>query len=249
MTAQPSPAHVHLWRQGAFAAFGRLFDCLPELQVWIKDRQGRYCWVNRAFLLDYCLDQPAQAIGRTDYDLSPQHLADQFRLDDERVLAGNEIRARIELVGRFDHSACWCVTHKTPVLDRDGRIVAVAGVSYALRDKDPAWDSAGVGLGKLVAHIREHMAESITNHDLARLAGLSVRALERKFRKAFGCSPRQYIRTIRVRLACRALVDTHRPLGVIAAQFGFADQSHFTRDFRAKVGETPRRYRRLYQAE
>ena len=80
-----------------------LFDALEDVLVWVKDRAGRYCWVNRAFLLHYAQESSSateagspSVLGKTDYDLSPAFLADQFRLDDEYVLAGNRIINRIE---------------------------------------------------------------------------------------------------------------------------------------------------------
>ena len=87
-----------------------LFDLLEGVLAWVKDRQGHYLWVNRAFLIKYALDHPdkqdldmsAQILGRTDYDLSAAFIADQFRLDDEQVLAGYRIINRIERVGEFE---------------------------------------------------------------------------------------------------------------------------------------------------
>ena len=38
--------------------FAELLDCLPDVLAWVKDRQGRYLWVNRAFLIQYSLDHP-----------------------------------------------------------------------------------------------------------------------------------------------------------------------------------------------
>ncbi|MFM8495284.1 MAG: hypothetical protein ACKOEM_07115 [Planctomycetia bacterium] len=29
-----------------------LLDQIEAVQCWIKDREGRYCWVNRGFLLN-----------------------------------------------------------------------------------------------------------------------------------------------------------------------------------------------------
>src|SRR3954468_8306358 len=102
-----------------------LFDCVEEALVWVKDRDGRYCWVNRAFLLNLDMDNRngsisgglQDVIGKTDYDFSPAFLADQFRLDDEYVLAGNRIVDRIEMVGQPDGLTVWNLTNKIPLVD------------------------------------------------------------------------------------------------------------------------------------
>ena len=58
-------------------ALAELFDCVEDAFVWVKDRDGRYCWVNRAFPLttswtiaSWSKDGGVeQIIGKTDYDL------------------------------------------------------------------------------------------------------------------------------------------------------------------------------------
>ena len=72
------------------AGVAGLLDQIEGVQCWIKDREGRYAWVNRGFLLNYALERTEQVVGRTDHDLSPPHLADQYRLDDDRALGGVE---------------------------------------------------------------------------------------------------------------------------------------------------------------
>jgi AraC-like DNA-binding protein len=47
-------------------------------------------------------------------------------------------------------------------------------------------------------------------------------------------------------MASRRLVGTRESLSGIAATSGFADQSHFTREFRRLTGMTPGRYREVY---
>jgi len=79
------------------------------------------------------------------------------------------------------------------------------------------------------------------------LAHMSVRAFERKFQDAFHVTPQQYIRKLRVRMACRALVYTEKPLAEVALECGFADQSHFAREFRHQTRQTPREYREHYR--
>ena len=59
--------------------FAELLDFLPDVLAWVKDRQGRYLWVNRAFLIQYSLDHQSgneeasveSILGKTDYDLIP----------------------------------------------------------------------------------------------------------------------------------------------------------------------------------
>ena len=97
-----------------------LFDCLEDTPLWMKDREGHYQWVNVSFLINFGLTRRAEVIGRTDYDLCGEVLANQYRIDDERVLRGERILSRIELVGRFDHTARWCVTSKVPLHDSRG---------------------------------------------------------------------------------------------------------------------------------
>lgn len=245
-TSKPS-AECVLLRDVGPSALCALFDCVEGLQFWVKDREGRYRWVNRGFLLNYALDRREQVLGKTDYDLSPRHLADQFRQDDERVLAGRSILNRVELVGRFDHTAHWSVTNKVPLRDGRGRVTATAGITVALKEGREECDRPTLAMGKAIRFIRERCAEPISNQDLARVASLSVRAFERHFRREFHVSPRQYIRRLRVRMACHALVHTGRPLARIAADHGFCDQSHFTREFRRQTGQTPQRYRTRYR--
>lgn len=83
--------------------------------------------------------------------------------------------------------------------------------------------------------------------DLAALAaetGVPPVRLARAYRKKYRESPGETLRRERVRRACVRLADPERPLAAIAAELGFADQSHFTRVFRGLVGITPGAWRR-----
>ncbi|MCE5268589.1 MAG: AraC family transcriptional regulator [Planctomycetaceae bacterium] len=229
------------------ASICQLFDLLPDVQAWIKDRQGRYQWVNRGFLLNYSIEEIDEVVGKTDHDFSPRRLADQFRADDKMVLKGRAILRRVEQVGRFDHTAQWSVTSKLPLKDARGRIVATVGITCPLSPDDVNLDYPELAIGKVVAFIRRNVAKPISNEALAEAAGMSVRGLERKFRRCFGVSPQQYLRRIRVRLACSKLVHSGQSLSAIAAACGYCDQSHFSREFRRQTGVSPRQYRKEHR--
>lgn len=229
-----------------------LFDSLDDVQVWAKDRAGRYVWVNRAFLLSYALEvegaEVGTIVGKTDYDFSPAFLADQFRIDDEQVLAGHRIVDRLELVGSHDAEAAWNVTNKVPLVDDAGTIIGTAGLTRRLSEPASLETARGHGLGAVLTHLRDHFHTPITNERLARLAHMSVRAFERKFQACFHVTPQKYLRKLRLRMASRALIYTKEPLAEIASSCGFSDQSHFTREFRRHFGRTPRDYREHYRS-
>lgn len=224
-----------------------LFDTLPDVQAWIKDAQHRYLWVNRAFLLNYGMHELAEVLGRTDDDLSPPHLAAHFREGDEAVLAGQTVQGRLELVGRFDHTASWCFTTKLLVRDAKGRAVGTAGITRVL-DAAQIDHRSDIRLGVIISLMTRRLHEHVSNAEMARAAGMSPRAFERSFQREYGLPPQQYLKRLRVQTACRMLVDTRESIAAIALRCGFADQSHLTREFRRVTGNTPGAYREKYGA-
>jgi AraC-like DNA-binding protein len=230
-----------------------LFDCVEDVLVWVKDREGHYCWVNRAFLINFTMDSrqdsgvadPQDVIGKTDYDLSPAFLADQFRLDDEYVLAGHRIVDRIELVGQPEGQPVWNLTNKIPLVGADGSVVGTAGLTRNLSVTRQGQGPVP-GFGPVLAYLRDHYQTTVTNRQLAKQAHMSVRAFERKFLASFHLTPQKYLRKLRMRMASRALVNTRDSMVDVAIRCGFSDQSHFTREFRRHFGRTPREYREYY---
>jgi AraC-like DNA-binding protein len=201
-----------------------LFDLLDDVLAWMKDRQGRYLWVNRKFLIQYALDHPDadgvtvsdQILGRTDYDLSPAFMADQFRLDDEQVLAGHRIINRIERVGEFEGMTAWNITNKIPVRNAKGAIIGTAGITRTLnRDELPSGTISG--FEPVLAYMRDNYHRAITNQQMAAAAKMSQRAFERQFLASFHLTPQKYLRKLRLRIASRALIYTNGIWGSLGA--------------------------------
>jgi AraC-like DNA-binding protein len=79
--------------------------------------------------------------------------------------------------------------------------------------------------------------------DVARLAGLSVRGLQRRFADHVGIGPKWMIRRYRLyEVAERAARHETVDWAALATELGYADQAHLVRDFTAAVGEPPARY-------
>jgi AraC-like DNA-binding protein len=221
-----------------------LFDYVEDMLLWMKDVDGRYQWVNLPFLLNYGIERREEVLGQTDFDLSSPALANQYRRDDECVLQGERILSRVELIGRFDHTVRWGITSKVPLHDSKGHVVGTAGMTQHLQGQPPATEEAP--LSPAIHFISEHYAEPITNRQLADLCGTSVRAFERHFLATYRVSPHEYLRQLRVRMSCNGLVFSHKSLAELASEVGFADQSHFAKEFRRFFGETPSAYRARY---
>jgi AraC-like DNA-binding protein len=95
----------------------------------------------------------------------------------------------------------------------------------------------------LVAHAAEQTPASI----LENIAGIDRFTIARQFRWAFGTSPDRY-RTLRRLALARAAIESGQSLARAAAESGFADQSHMTRQFKRTYGLTPGRWMALTSA-
>lgn len=96
---------------------------------------------------------------------------------------------------------------------------------------------------KVVAYVRSNLTEAITLLDLERVTGCSTFQIIRAFRREAGVTPHAYIMSLRVHHATK-LLRSGRQIIHVAADTGFADQSHFTKHFKRVHGQTPGAYLR-----
>ena len=98
-------------------------------------------------------------------------------------------------------------------------------------------------------YVAVHLHSRINLEDLAKVTQFSRCKFDRLFKASFGCTPGQYVRRMRVARAQKLMITTPDPLCQIAAESGFADQSHFNRCFRKVVGEPPATWRARNRAQ
>ncbi|MFJ6385468.1 DUF6597 domain-containing transcriptional factor [Kitasatospora sp. NPDC092039] len=111
-----------------------------------------------------------------------------------------------------------------------------------LRPRLPAPDPVAAEVAAMVDRITG--APDLCRVDgLAAELGLTVRRLQRLFAEYVGASPKWVLRRARLHEAAeRAGADGGLDLAALAAELGYADQAHLTRDFTAAVGVSPARY-------
>jgi transcriptional regulator GlxA family with amidase domain len=83
---------------------------------------------------------------------------------------------------------------------------------------------------------------------MVRLSGLPERTFKRRFQKALGMTPLEYVHAIRLEEAKKLLESTDLTLDKLAERVGYEDSTFFSRLFRRSVGLTPAQYRRRFGA-
>jgi AraC-like DNA-binding protein len=221
----------------------RLFDYLPRVYLYVKDHSHRFVKVNRGLLDLLGLRTEADILGKTDLDIAPRVLATQYLEEDRRVMESRRpLPHQAWLVPGADGIPRWFISTKLPLFDDDGQVIGLAGV---MQPYDQAGDAPGEyrRLTPAIEYVLAHYGEPVTLSDIAARAHLSTSQFRREFQRLFGLTPGEYVLKVRLLMARRQLEQTSTPVGEIAHECGFYDQSHFTRAFRKSMGLRPLEYR------
>ena len=125
-------------------------------------------------------------------------------------------------------------------LDDDEARLALA--EQFLRARLPPPDANIALIDGLVARVIADRA-LVRVEQLAELAGLGTRALQRLFNDYVGITPKWMIQRYRLHEALARLADGDATdWAAFALALGYFDQAHFIRDFRTMVGVTPAHY-------
>ena len=218
-----------------------LFDAVPDVLFFVKDRDGRYTHVNQTMLRRLGLKSRKELIGKRVAEVYPSGLSD-YANQDERVLAGEVIDNLLELHLFANREPGWCLTCKRPLWEQ-GRVQGIIGIS---RDLDPrdGHDAQYEKLRLALAWLHVNYAHNVRLQTLAELTGFSMSTLQRSFRRVFQLTPQQVLAKLRLQRAMHLLHGVGS-VTEIGHACGFSDQSGFTRQFKAATGMTPSAYRTL----
>lgn len=97
-------------------------------------------------------------------------------------------------------------------------------------------------LDKIVAHVTEHINESISVDDLANALGLSKSSMYKKIKEATDFSPIDLINQIKIKKAIDLVVNQHRNLTEAAYEVGYNSMSYFSRVFSKYYKISPKKW-------
>jgi len=221
-----------------------LYDFLPDVLFWIKDKNSQFIYANKVFIEHLGLNQLEQVVGKSDLSFSPKHLAHQFINDDKKVMAGEKVTHRTELNISASGEIAWFATTKRCLLDRNQNVIGTYGITHHI-NKSAKAVSYMKELEKPISYITEHYAQEINIELLAKMSHLSVSALERRFKKYLGKTPKKFIIEYRLEQARKLLIETNLPIAQVAYQVGFGEPSYFSKMFKLLFNILPSEYRQF----
>ena len=128
-----------------------LMENTPD-HIYFKDTESRFIRINRSLADQFGLDNPVDAVHKTDFDFFTREHAQQAYRDEQNVIeSGKPIEGKQEKETWPDEQETWVSTTKVPIRDRDGRIIGTCGISrditeyyraqQAVRDSEANWRS------------------------------------------------------------------------------------------------------------
>ena len=224
-----------------------VFDSLGDVVFCIKDRQGRYESVNQALVDRVNAADKSDLIGKTATDIFPESLAKIYSSQDQHVLTHAEpILDQLEQINNIDGNLGWYLASKFPIFDDQYNLIGLVGISQDLHSPSDR-DLEMANVKSVVDFIKSNLGTTLRTEPLAEQAGMSCDQLDRRMKRVFRLSTKKFIMKSRLEEATRLLVNSDRSLVEVATDCGFADQSAFTRHFRAAVQVTPAVYRKQNQ--
>ena len=231
---------------GALQTILGLFDFTPNIYFYVKDKNLRFLWMNEPLRQYLGVSSIAECVGKKDSDFFSSDLVFLYHQEDRTVIASRRpLLNQPWIVPGTKKPSKMFLSSKIPLFDTDGNVVVLAGIMQNLTHDFEVVHPFGE-IRTAVDYIVEHYHERIGIETLASLTFLSVRQFERRFRHLFHMSAGEFILKVRINAAVRLLVESESSITQIALQCGFYDNSHFTRQFKSKMGISPIRFRKRF---
>lgn len=120
----------------ANALLQALMDNMPD-HIYFKDLQSRFIRNSRSQATLLGLNDPAQAVGKTDFDFFP-HAARSYAEEQEVMKTGKALLDLEEWVVWPDGRETWVSTTKLPLRNSEGQTIGIFGISHDITERKRA---------------------------------------------------------------------------------------------------------------
>lgn len=153
--------------------FSYLLEHTPD-RIYFKDEQSRFTAISKAMVELFRVKDPADILGKTDFDFfTPEHAQPAF--DDEREVmrTGRSIAGKIEKETLPDGRIGWALTTKMPLCDGNGRIIGTCGISKditALVTLENALENSNTELSRKKEELESTLEDLKRTHEALKAA-------------------------------------------------------------------------------
>jgi PAS domain S-box-containing protein len=113
-------------------------NTVPD-KIYFKDLEGRITSANKAHATAYGFTDPAEEIGKTDFDLLPEELARMTCEHEQEIIrTGEPLLDREFPIPHPDGSVCWSLITKMPLRDEKEEIIGTFGISRDITSQKQA---------------------------------------------------------------------------------------------------------------
>ena len=145
-----------------------LLEAVPDM-IYFKDTQSRFLKCSKALAARLGLSGPEQVVGKTDYDFHPPDKAREFFEDEQRIIQTgvamiNKSEKRVDINGE----TVWTSTTKVPLLDSEGRVMGIAGISRDITEQVLSQEALRQAHDQLEQRVAERAADVLRERRLLR---------------------------------------------------------------------------------
>ncbi|MEL7111136.1 MAG: AraC family transcriptional regulator [Pseudomonadota bacterium] len=220
-----------------------LYDQLPDVVFFAKDRTGRYRAVNQTLVERSGLAGKESLVGQSPTELFGKSLGMSYERQDTSVIStGRSITQKLEMHVYANKTVGWCLTSKYPVLCDEAQVIGLVGISQDIRSPNMS-RSEYDEIASVVDWTLKNLEGLQSIQQIVDLTGMSQFKLNQRFQTAFGLNLGQWIIKQRIDRAQKLLSETAASIAEVAVAVGYSDQSALTRQFRLSTGFTPRQFR------
>ena len=227
----------------------QVLERIPGTMFMIKNLDSRYIYISRALREAINLHPGDDGIGKTDFDLFPKIIAQNFHQNDQPVFKhGKSLIDEVHATCFIAHPPYWHFSSKYPLRNRAGKVVGLIGIAR-LYDDVMGQEAELNRMLPAIEHISKNYAETITVSQLARLCSFSKNHFMRIFNARMKMTAHAFVEQVRMFHALDAIKHKATSITEIALSCGFYDHSAFVKRFKKFTGTTPLRCRRDHQTK
>ena len=123
-------------------------------------------------------------------------------------------------------------------------VTQYSAVTRAAALKKPAGGFSASQLRRVTEYVQDNLSGTLTLAEIAAVAEVSAFHFARQYKQATGETVHQFVLRSRVDAAAQLLRRNTLSVGQVAAEVGFAQQSHLAAHFKRRMGLSPTQYRR-----